>query len=194
MLKTTLLIATTALFTLSACDELVDVLEPPEGKACTPGRVELCPCEDGNQGTQRCEEDGSGFDACACSYAEDEEAPPESEPEMSVPDPRPAPEPLPEVQAELRSAQIRVLVVGGTLAAEVNADWSATGTDGLRVELQVKSQLTYRAWTPILRDQPAEHFATASLAVTQGERRFDFRIVARDAAGNTWNSQAITIQ
>ena len=60
--------------------------------------------------------------------------------------------------------------------------------------MQVDSQLTYRAWTTLLRDQPADHFATASLQVTQGERRFDFRIVARDNAGNEWPSEAFVVQ
>lgn len=78
--------------------------------------------------------------------------------------------------------------------AQVNADWRAVGADELTVELQVDSQLTYRAWTTLLRDQPADHFATASLQVTQGERRFDFRIVARDNAGNEWPSEAFVVQ
>ena len=194
-----------ALFTLlSGCDEIAEQLDP---SSCTPGIVKSCPCAGGFEGTQRCQDDGEGYDRCLCSHAEDDDFDPMSDPgddpepdftpepdDTPEPDVTPEPDPIPDVTSELRSAQLRVLVVGGTIAAEVNADWSATGADDLTVELQVKSQLTYRAWTPILRDQPADHFATASLQVTQGERRFDFRIVARDKAGNEWPSEAVSIQ
>ncbi len=186
-----------ALFTLfTGCDEISEAIDPP---ACTPGKVKTCPCVGGFTGTQRCEDDGESYDRCMCSHAEDEAPAPDDEltpgpDDGPEPDMTPEPDPIPDVTAELRSAQVRVVVVGGTYAAEVNADWRASGADDLTVDLQVKSQLTYRAWTPILRNQPADHFATASLQVTQGERRFDFRIVARDDAGHEWASEAITIQ
>ncbi len=198
-----------ALFSLLAgCDEISEQLDP---SSCTPGRVKTCPCVGGVTGTQRCNDDGEGYDRCMCSHAEDDDqmSDPDDQPDPDFPpdpevdpDPNPGPDPdvtpepdpIPDVTSELRSAQVRVVVVGATLAAEVNADWRATGADNLTVELQVKSQLTYRAWTPLLRNQPADHFATASLQVTQGERRFDFRIVARDGAGNEWPSEAIIVQ
>ena len=112
----------------------------------------------------------------------------------NAPDPTPAPAPVPDVDVSLNSARIYVLVVGGSLSASVDADWSATGADDLTVEIQVLSSTTYRTWTTIGASLPPVYFANFSLPVTQGERRFDFRAVARDTAGNEWISDAYTIQ
>lgn len=108
--------------------------------------------------------------------------------------PPPEPEPLPPPEVELRDARMFILVVGGTLSVSVEADWSATGRDDLTVDLQVLSSITYRAWTDIATDLPPVFFSDVSFPVTQGERRFDFRVVARDSAGNEWTSNVITIQ
>ncbi|MFN3201133.1 MAG: hypothetical protein ACE366_22225 [Bradymonadia bacterium] len=185
---------------LFGCEEIGDALDPP---ACTPGEVQICPCPGGGMGTQVCAEDGESFDQCVCGGdtadrgdAFDDPVPDNFTPDVSpAPQPEPDPEPaIPDVEAELLGARIRVLVVGGSLSAEVEADWRAEGADDLLVDLQVKSQVTHLDWTTILADQAPVDFAFATLPVTQGERRFDFRVVAKDGDGNTWVSNSITIR
>ena len=56
------------------------------------------------------------------------------------------------------------------------------------------SSITYRSWTPILSNQNPVYFESTTISAVQGERRFDFRIVAHDSAGNEWISNVITIQ
>lgn len=106
----------------------------------------------------------------------------------------PEPDPVPDVTATLNDARVRIFIVGGSMSVSVEADWSATGADDLLVDLEVLSSITYRSWTSLLVDQPASYFAEANLPATQGERRFDFRIVAHDSQGNEWISNSITVQ
>jgi hypothetical protein len=106
----------------------------------------------------------------------------------------PEPEPVPDVTATLNNARVRIFIVGGSMSVSVEADWSATGADDLLVDLEVLSSITYRSWTSLLVDQPASYFAEANLPATQGERRFDFRIVAHDSQGNEWISNSITVE
>jgi hypothetical protein len=95
------------------------------------------------------------------------------------------------VTVELKRAVIRVFIVGGSAAAQIEADWSATGTPGLVVDLEAKR--ANGSWTKVATNQPPVHFIEAPLQVTPGERRIDFRAVARDAKGNTWESNVITV-
>lgn len=44
--------------------------EQGEGMACMPGEVVDCACTDGSSSTQVCEDDGSGYGACACDGGE----------------------------------------------------------------------------------------------------------------------------
>ncbi len=131
--------------------------------------------------------------------APDPDPPPAPDP-VPTPDPVPAPNPVPapasvpDVDVELLSARMRVFVVGGTITASVEADWSATGAQDLQVDLEVLSSSTHRAWTPILWNQPPVYFAETTLAVTPGETRFDYRVVAHDADGNEWISNTFTVQ
>jgi hypothetical protein len=37
-----------------------------DGNACTPGKVEVCPCLGGEQGTQTCNPNGQGYGPCIC--------------------------------------------------------------------------------------------------------------------------------
>ncbi len=106
----------------------------------------------------------------------------------------PEPEPVPDVTAMLNDARVRIFIVGGSMSVSVEADWSATGADDLLVDLEVLSSITYRSWTTLLADQPPVYFEEANLPATQGERRFDFRIVAHDSQGNEWISNSITVQ
>lgn len=39
----------------------------PAPDVCDPGRQETCPCSDGSEGVQSCNEDGTGYEACSCS-------------------------------------------------------------------------------------------------------------------------------
>ena len=115
----------------------------------------------------------------------------------TTPEP-PAPEPeedvIPDVDATLNNALIRIFIVGGSMSVTVEADWSATGANDLLVDLEVLSSMTYRAWTPILTNQSPVYFEATTISAVQGERRFDFRIVAHDSAGNEWISNSITVQ
>lgn len=149
-------------------------------------------------------DDGSGDDPGAVDPAgppdpDSANQPPVVFDPVGAPDPgtgttTPEPDPIPDVTATLNNALIRILIVGGSLTASVEADWTATGASDLMVDLEVLSSITYRAWTPLLTNQPASYFESTTFAVTQGERRFDFRIVAHDAAGNEWISNVFTVQ
>lgn len=187
---------------------------------CTPGRQVACVCPGELLGVQACNETGDGYGVCECSadaafedgdgltFNPDEFGSNESSDNpgsdldssdvVPTPEPAPAPvdesEPLPDPVVELRDARLYVLVVGGSLTATLSADWSVTGRDDLVVDVQVLSNITYRDWTTVASDLPLDFFTDISLPVTQGERRFDVRVVARDGAGNTWESNRITIQ
>lgn len=107
---------------------------------------------------------------------------------------QPAPAPQPDPDVTLNTARVRVLVVGGSMSVEVEADWAVTGRTDVSVKLQVLSSITYRAWTDLATGLPPTYFASFALPATPGERRFDFRVVATDAAGNEWVSNTITVQ
>jgi hypothetical protein len=44
--------------------------EAADGPTCEPGSVDECACTDGSTGTQTCNAEGSGYDACACGQSE----------------------------------------------------------------------------------------------------------------------------
>lgn len=192
-----------ALALIAGCAEFLDDVRGHDD-VCDPGRTVECACAGDLDGFQTCEDDQEGYGECVCGdqlgtdttesgddFGGDGQATgtPETTPTQ------PEPDPIPDVTAVLNSAQMRVFVVNSTTAVEVNADWSATGASDLRVDLEVLSSTTYRQWTPILRNQPPEYFATASLpGFAPGERRFDYRIVAYDTNGNRFVSNVITVQ
>ena len=202
---------------LLGCSEFIDDLTPDE---CTPGRQVACVCPGELLVVQACNEAGAGYGICECSgeaafadgdgleFDSDEfggDAPSDSSPQPEqdsgvdsapapIPDPNEEPEPLPDPAVELRDARLYVLVVGGSLTATLSVDWSVTGRDDVVVDVQVLSNLTYREWTTVASDLPLDFFTDISLPVTQGERRFDVRVVARAASGKSWESNRITIE
>ena len=50
----------------SICEELPNLDICVGAKACVPGEVKECPCADGNQGVQSCNEEGTGLSVCSC--------------------------------------------------------------------------------------------------------------------------------
>jgi hypothetical protein len=182
---------------LAGCADLLnDIHGEIDDRGCPPGRTIECACATDLTGFQTCNEAGDGYDECVCDDVLD--TPTDPAPVVNTPDPGPTasePPPVPNVDAVLRDVRIRVVVVGGTILAEVSADWSATGAPDLTVDLEVMSSITYRQFTPILRNQAPVFFVDTPLpGFVQGERRFDFRIVARDGNGNAWTSNTITVQ
>lgn len=176
--------ALTLSLALSGCAELFDdVFDHPTDSESSSDSVEVLGDQLG----------GDTSDDLPPVAADD--PPPVNDVPAATPEP-PAPvEPaIPAVDATLNSATVRVFIVGGTMSVSVEADWSATGAADLLVDLEVLSSITYRAWTPVLVNQSPVYFESATLAATQGERRFDFRIVAHDTAGNEWFSNTITVQ
>lgn len=196
------------------CSEFIDEVTPDD---CTPGRQIACVCPGELLGVQACNETGDGYGFCECSgepafgadtSSFDDAGDADSSFDDSgsddfspapTPDPAPAPvadqpEPLPDPIVELRDARIYVLVVGGSLTATLSVDWSVSGREDVAVDVEVMSNLTYRDWTVVASDLPLDAFRDISLPVTQGERRFDVRVVARDASGNRWESNRITIE
>lgn len=196
----------------AGCSELIEDVIPD---ACTAGRQVACVCPGELLGVQSCNEDGDGYGICECSgeaefgedfagsdtFGDGESFDESTVDEPVAPAPVPAsapvaeqPEPLPAPTVELRDARMYVLVVGGSLTATLSVDWSVSGREDVEVDVEVLSNLTYRDWTVVASDIGLDGFTDISLPVTQGERRFDVRVVARDPAGNRWQSNRITIQ
>ena len=45
---------------------LIQLSKSPAPQQCMPGKVDVCPCADGNSGLQTCADDGASWDKCSC--------------------------------------------------------------------------------------------------------------------------------
>ena len=104
--------------------------------------------------------------------------------------PAPAPQ-APNITVDL-DVLIRQFIVGGSFAVEANFEWTATGAPGLKVFIQVKTNITFRNWTNVLSNQPPVDVGTWPVRGVPGER-FHFRALATDPQGNDAYSRIITI-
>ncbi|MCB9734884.1 MAG: hypothetical protein H6745_20040 [Deltaproteobacteria bacterium] len=101
--------------------------------------------------------------------------------------------PAPNVNVTL-TAQIRSVTANGQIYVEGNFTWSATGASDLRVDVQIKTQVSYPDWTNLLSNQAPVDVGTAG--INGPDRRFNFRAVAYRASdpATKWYSAIVTIQ
>lgn len=78
---------------------------------------------------------------------------------------------------------IRQFILGGSLGVTADFNWAATGAPGLTVNIEVKSSVTFPAWTTILSGQPPVDLASWPVS-GQPRETFHFRAVAIDSQGN----------
>lgn len=102
-----------------------------------------------------------------------------------------APAPAPSISVDL-DVLIRQFIVGGSVGVEASFEWQATGAPDLKVDVQVRTNITFPDWTNVLSDQAPVDVGSWPVRGVPGER-FHFRAVARDAAGHRGYSRIITI-
>jgi len=207
---------------LAACG-LIDDLDPVDactaGRVytcpCLGGDQGVQVCDDDGDGLGACVCPGDdGFDALSDDLADESTDPWSSDDGMSDggtsdetgssddrsgdgttrDDVDDAPPALPDPDVTLNDARVHVVVVGGAMSVSVRGDWTVEGRDDVVVDFEVLSAITYRSWTALATDLPPSFFADMNMPATQGENRFDFRVVARDANGGRWVSNVITVQ
>lgn len=112
-----------------------------------------------------------------------------------------APSPKPVININVSfSAKAYVLVIGGTISSRVEFDWSASGSNNISVNIEIRSTSvigTFPSWTSILTSKPAIgrdvwYPLTYSPQIKPGER-LEFRATAYDSQGNRGTSNVITI-
>jgi hypothetical protein len=88
------------------------------------------------------------------------------------------------VTLDVAGKSFAVLTSTGSAFAEADLTWSATGEPGLKVDVQVKSNLTYPNWYTIFANQAPQDMGIWPVRAAQGES-LNFRAVAKDGSGNT---------
>jgi|GEM_PF-2992130 len=92
------------------------------------------------------------------------------------------------------TAQLHSITANGSVFVEGNFTWNASGESDLRVDIEIKTQVSYPDWTALLSNQdPAD---VGSAEIHGPDTRFNFRAVTYRASAPDQKaySDIITIQ
>lgn len=99
----------------------------------------------------------------------------------------------PNVSVAFEVLRVRSVTVGGTQAAEGEFSWNASGAQGLRVAIEMKTDLTQPAWTTLLSDRDPQDVGSASLPLSQ-QYHFRASVTHPGFPDSTWLSDIVSIQ